>query len=88
MRFVPDELEVVESHFFDSRIEILRDPFEMFASAYVVERIDETRVGGIERVDIVQHFVSAQVVRGEHSEKTFGQRRHAARCTRRTTPIQ
>lgn len=78
MRFVADEFEIVETHFVELCIQRLGEAFEMVTSTDVIKRIDEACIRGVKRFDVVQHFISAQVVRREYGEKTLGQRGHGA----------
>ncbi len=72
MRFVPDELQIVETHFFDPRIEGFGYPLEMLASVHVVEWIDESHVRCVQDVDIVKDLVSSKMVRGKQLKDALG----------------
>lgn len=65
MRFVADEFEIVEAHFFDSGVDVFRDALEMIPALNVIEWVDEARIRGIERVDVLQDLVSSQMIGGE-----------------------
>ena len=65
MGFVPNELEIVETHFFQACIEVAHHLFEMIAPLHVIERINETRVRCIKDIDIVQYLGSAKMVHGK-----------------------